>query len=300
MQPDSQTTQLQLLQWSSKCSFVLGEFFDLCKPFLLGEPQVNSKLQFVLAQLGISCHLTSESVFLLIGNVKLWDSDILIRAVIEGTFKYLFLCTGNENEQEIKLQEYWDDLPEVNRMKRHLRVREFLSKVENSEADEWRPLRDMLLSSDELSDLQNRYPRKIRQQIEQKWSFNEIAQTLSRPEVDPGGYDAMKSMNYSYGMASHMVHQDADAISIIWDRNHREPDRLASVELAHGARGLSDLITMAMVRSVATFRLHRKDIEPIKELMASHENFLKEMNKSHEIWFVIEYKKYGNDTTNSI
>ena len=104
----------------------------------------------------------------------------------------------------------------------------------------------------------------------------------------------MKSMNFSYGMASHMVHQDADAISIIWDRNQREPDRLAAVELAHGARGLSDLIAMAKARSVATFRLHEKDIKPVKELSTSHETFLNEMNMAHKIWFDVEYKKYGN------
>ncbi len=298
MKPDTQSTQLQLIQWSSKCSFALGEYFDLCKPFLLGEPKIDPKLQFVLSQLGISCHLTSESVFLLISNVKLWDSDILIRAVIEGTFKYLFLCVGNENEREIKLREYWDDLPEINRIKRHLRIQEFLAKVdgsgENSGADEWKPLRDMLLNLDELNDLQSRYPRKSRQQIEQKWAFNEIAQTIAKPEIDPGGYQAMKSMNFSYGMASHMVHQDADAISIIWDRNRREPERLASIELAHGARGLSDLISMAMARSIATFRLHGNDIKPVKELFASHESFLSEMNTAHKTWFDIEYKKYGN------
>lgn len=285
------------MQWSSKCSFALGEYFDLCKPYLLGEPKIDPKLQFVLSQLGISCQLTSESVFILIGNVKLWDSDILIRAVIEGTFKYLFLCIGNENEQKVKLQEYWEDIPEINRIKRHLRVQEFLSKSDafegNSQADEWKPLRDMLLDSTELNELQNRYPRKIRQQIEQRWAFNEIAQFLAKPENDPGGYAAMKSMNYSYGMASHMVHQDADAIGIIWERKQREPERLAAVELAHGARGLSDLLTMAKARSVAIFRLHGKDLESIKELSTSHDNFLSEMETAHQIWFDIEYKKYG-------
>ena len=54
--------------------------------------------------------------------MKLWDSDILIRAVIEGTFKYLFLCVGKESEQQIKLQEYWEVIPEINRIKRHLKV----------------------------------------------------------------------------------------------------------------------------------------------------------------------------------
>jgi hypothetical protein len=291
MNPNLHPTQHQLIQWSSKCSFALGEYFDLCKPFLSESPQISPKLQFVLSQLAISCYLTSESVFLLISNVKLWDSDILIRAVLEGTFKYLFLCIGNENEREIKLDEYWNKLPEINRIKNHKRIQEFLSKVENSDADEWKPLRDMLLNLDELNDLQNRYPGIVRKQIEQKWAFNEIGQTLSRPDVEAGGYGALKSMNFSYGMASHLVHQDADAIGIIWDRNQREPERLESIQLAHGARGLSDLVSMAMARTIATFRLHGKDIQPIKELSASHDAFFNDLQTARQVWFNIEYKE---------
>lgn len=284
------TTQLQLLKWSSKCSFALGEYFDLCKPFLFEDPKIDAKLQFVLSQLAISCHLTSESVFLLIGKVKLWDSDVLIRSVIEGTFKYLFLCVGNADEQQIKLREYWDDLPEINRIKRHLRVKDFLSVMGDPAGDEWKPLRDLLLDPDELNDLQSRYPRKLRQQIEQKWSFNEIAQNLSKLSTVADEFSALKNMNYSYGMASHMVHQDAVAVSIMWDRNQRSPERYESVQLAHGARGLSDLIVMAMVRAFATYRVHKKDVKPVLDLYASHEKFLEEMHIAYKLWFEIEYK----------
>jgi hypothetical protein len=284
MIPNSNPTQLQLVRWSSQCSFALGDYFDLCKPLLLGQPRIAPKLQFVLSQLGISCHLSSESAFLLIGNVKLWDADILIRAVMEGTFKFLFLCVGDQNEREEKLYEYWDVLPEVNRIKSHLRIVDFLSKIVNSNDIEWKPLRDLLLGTDELEDLQNRYPRKFRHEIEQKWSFNEIARTLTRPEIDPGGYDAMKSMDFSYGMASHLVHQDANAISIIWDRNQREPERLESVQLAHGSRGLHDLITMAMARAVATFRLHGEDVKAVKDVWASHESFRRELDMTYQAW----------------
>lgn len=284
-------TQAQLIEWSSKCSFVLGEYFDLCKPFFFGEPRIDPKLQFVLQQLGNSCHLTSESVFLLISNVKLWDSDILIRAVIEGTFKYLFLCVGSQEERETKLNEYWEDLPEINRIKRHLRVEEFLAKVEKSNLEEWKPLQDMLLDSDELSDLQNRYPRKMRQQIEQKWAFNEIAQTLSKIDVAFGDYRAMKSMNFSYGMASHLVHQDADAISIIWDRYQRENERFEAIQIAHGARGLRDLITMASLRAFAVFRLHEEDIKAVQDVSLSYNSFLEEMDSAYQNWFNVEYKE---------
>lgn len=282
-------TQVKLIQWASRCSFAIGDYFDLCKPFLFENPRIDPKLQFVLSQLAISCHLTSESAFLLIGNVKLWDTDILIRAVVEGTFKFAFLCSGTESERPVRLRQYWDDLPETTRLKRHQRVEEFLTKVENPDADEWKPLKDSLLEPEELEALRAKYPRKVRQQLEQKWSFNEIAQALSKPDIGPPGFEAVKSMAFSYGMASHLVHQDADAISIIWDRNQREPDRFESIQEAHAARGISDLIIMAMIRALMTFKVHNEDAKPVNDLFRSHQELLNDIRKSEEEWRAIEY-----------
>jgi len=75
----------------------------------------------VIAQLQISCHLTSESTLLLILNCKIWDADILLRSVLEGTFKLIFLLKGSNEEQISKAKEYWELLPDIMRLRRHLR-----------------------------------------------------------------------------------------------------------------------------------------------------------------------------------
>lgn len=112
----------KFIVWASKGSKAVDEFLDLTSPFLLEQPQIEPQLQWVLKQLAISCSQTSESALLLISYEHLWDAEILVRSVIEGTLKYAFLCVGSENELLEKVQEYWEDLPEITRMKRHGRV----------------------------------------------------------------------------------------------------------------------------------------------------------------------------------
>lgn len=279
--------QGSLLAWASRCSFSIGSYFDLCKPFFIDTPRIDPKLQFVLYQLATSCHLTSESALILISSKRLWDAEVLVRAVIEGTFKFIFLCVGDEEERKNKVKEYWDDLPEVTRIKRHQRLEEFLSKVDDQNADEWKPFRDLLIPSAELDLLKTKYPRKTRQQLEQKWSFNEIAGALSK--VDIAGFENLKSMSFSYGMASHLVHQDADAIGIIWDRHRREDDRRASVEVAHGARELSDIVSMAMFRTLMLFKLDKLKTDPVHELLRSHQALMDELSEVQGVWHRIEY-----------
>ena len=91
-------------------------------------------------------------------------------------------------------------------------------------------------------------------------------------------------------MASHLVHQDADGIGIIWDRRNREQERRESLELAHGVREISDLLIMAMLRSLSTFKAHGADTKPVIDLLNSHEEFLSEMETAITTWLDIEYK----------
>ncbi|OHB52350.1 MAG: hypothetical protein A2Y12_19490 [Planctomycetes bacterium GWF2_42_9] len=121
MAEDIQTHQY-FKSWAVQASNCLGDTYDVCKPFLDKDSQcLNPLVRFVIAQLQISCHLTSESTLLLILNCKIWDADILLRSVLEGTFKLIFLLKGSNEEQISKAKEYWELLPDIMRLRRHLR-----------------------------------------------------------------------------------------------------------------------------------------------------------------------------------
>lgn len=277
----------KFIVWASKGSKAIDEFLDLTSPFLLEQPQIDPQLQWVLKQLAISCSQTSESALLLISYEHLWDAEILVRSVIEGTLKYAFLCVGSGTELLEKVQEYWEDLPEITRMKRHGRVQAFFDEVDNPDAEAWRSVRDLLMQPDELNALRSQYPRGRRQQLEQKWSFSEIIRSLSNAGVP--GLEAMHTLAYGYGMASHLVHQDADAMGIIWDRRQREDERRIPLEIAHAARLISDLIVMAMLRATMTYKLHNQETKPAQDLYQAYQVIQDELSEAITQWGNVEY-----------
>lgn len=275
--------------WVSGCSKAVDEFLNLTAPFLLLEPEINPQLQWVLKQLAISCNQTSESALLLISYERLWDAEVLVRSVLEGTLKYAFLCIGSDAERDEKVKEYWEDLPEITRMKRHRRASEILDMVDNPSAVEWRSLKDLLVDSAELDSLRVKYPRSLRQKLEQKWSFNEIIRELQNSGV--AGFEMLVGLTYTYGISSHIIHQDGDAIGIIWDRRRREIERRTAIELAHGAREISDLLSMAFFRALVTYKMHNTDTKPVIALYDSYQGLHKELNSAIKEWGRIEYKQ---------
>ena len=63
-------------------------------------------VRFVAAQLFIDCHLSSESVLLLLCAEKEWNADLLVRSVLEGSLKLTYMLRGSQEEAAIKVREY--------------------------------------------------------------------------------------------------------------------------------------------------------------------------------------------------
>ncbi len=278
--------QTKLAKWGKRSKLALGEYFNICKPYFSENSQTENELHWVVTQLAISCHLTSESSLILIGHNRLWEAEILIRSTLEGTLKLIYICMGDEDEQEIRKNEYWDDLPRIKALKRHQHLSAFLSQVDNPSSDIWEPLKRLLLEQEDIDEVNSAYPFKLRQQLQQKWSFGEIVKTLSTS--DTVKFDSLMGLYFVYGMGSHLIHQDADAVGLIWERNQREQWRREALELAHGAREISDLLTLAMIQTLMVFKLHQADPAPIAEVFQSHQEFRNELQKVHTQWWQIE------------
>lgn len=274
-----------LVEWVDFCNSAIDDYLDLTSPMLLEAPKIDPEMQWVLRQLAIGCNLASISALTLIANVQLWSSEILLRAVFEGTFKYTFLCLGDETERRTKTDEFLNQLPEMAKIKEQQRLRDLFSSVDDPSADDWNILRQVLIDDEELNSLRVKYPREMRKKLDHKWSFIEIAKKLSNPDVGIPEFDPInKLLVYSYGIASHLIHQDGDAIKLIWDRNQKTQEFRKVTELAHAARQLNDLLIMANFRTVMTFKLYQKDSKPVIDLFEAHRPFLSLMMQVRQEW----------------
>ena len=279
--------QIKLLKWAALSNQLIGNLFDECsKRFAPLSFKSDQECQ-VLWQLNASCHATSESSLILVRNARLWDADVLVRSVVEGTLKFVFLTFGSDSERSEKLVEFDNDFAAIGQIKRHQRLKDLLSVVENPDADEWRPFRNLLLSEERHEELQKRYPKALRQKLNHKWSFAEIS--LALRNSGETRYERFGHMLYNYGMSSHIAHQDIDGIGMVWDRNKREENRRTAVELAHGARLAGDVAIMSFLRSDALFKLWNADKRDLKPFAEQLNSLFEETSAAAKEFHSVEY-----------
>jgi hypothetical protein len=272
---------------AGKASHILHEYFTLTsKYFDIKHPSISEYQRAVLKQLPITCHTTSESVLILVANMRLWDTEMLIRSIIEGTFKFLFLSYGTDVEREKKINEFWVELPAINNIKRSNRAKDLLESVEagklESDFINSNFIEDVKLDEETVSRLLEKYPRKYRKELEHKWSFSEIIKELTKN-------DLLKGLNgtfHNYGIGSHIIHQDADAATLIYDRNSRDDIRREALELSHGCREIGDILAYAAYRHNIYRMLYREEYS--LPFIESHLNLLPELNSFHKQFHEIE------------
>lgn len=273
--------------WASIANEILRELF-LATGKRFNEqnfPDPNEGL--ALWQLQLSCHTTTESTLLLVRSGRLWDADVLVRSAMEGSFKFAFLLVGDEQERREKLNEFNVVLFELARVKQHTRLEEMLKVLKEPGSAEWRPFRDLVMKPEEVDAIRAKYPRAMRQAVEQRWSFGEICAALRRSKSP--GLSNLAHMMFSYGMCSHIAHQDSMGTAIIWDRIMRSDERRAATELAHGARLVSDVCAYAQLRTFMLLRRCGEDPAMIKPFVDKLNALEKEMRRAHVRFDEIEY-----------
>jgi hypothetical protein len=285
--------QLTLNNISNRASFLLRESLDISTP--LYKSNVPELVQFVVSNLFTTCYSTSESALILICRHRLWDAHILYRSLLEGTVKLMFIAHGSEQEVLNKCHEFWHTIPEMKLISRHKKALDSLSvKKDSSDTDMQKPMENITLTQEYLAELENKYPKKIRKQLEQKWSFSEIVRTLS-VSGEPA-YETLISAYHDYAIGSHLAHMDGDAIGVIWDRNKRTQERRIALELAHSVRMTTAILSYAAIRAEVYYKLYKLDATPMHNLKRKTIILTQEVEEHYKNWIKIEYNENGNIT----
>jgi hypothetical protein len=274
--------------WAGLASHFIGECYDLAKPHLDSDYNgLSKKAQFVAGQLFTDCHLTSESVLILIHHFKAWDADLICRSVVEGSLKYVFMLKGTNSEIETKVNEYWDVLPSLALVRRSDRLKLFFETVSNPDGTEWQALREMLLDPSEAERLRSLIPKRERQRLEVKWSFSGITRHFVN-SADAADRQ-LASSAHNYGMSSHLIHKDGDGIGMAWDRRNRDDRRRAAATLGHTSRIVSDVCSYAMLRLFTLLGVCGGDNHSITELQAEYRLLFDQLSKANAHFNEVEY-----------
>jgi hypothetical protein len=239
-----------------------------------------------LMVLSTACLGSTGSVLHLVDAVRLWDGELVMRSVVEGSVKFGYLLES-ERTFIVRCIEYHDALPAITRLRRHTRAAEALKALEQVDDEGVRPLRDLLLSDDELAEINAAYPRETRRKIEQRWGFTALVEAVSKRGRVFG--PTARSWLHTYSTASELQHMTFEGASMPLERDRRPNHRRAAIELAHAARLIDDCFHLTFLRVFAIFRFLRRDPRPLFEVELRQGPFLAELAEARREWEQVEY-----------
>lgn len=272
---------------ASQSSHFIGQCHDLVSSFISKEdPEPDKDVQSVCAQLYIDCQLTSESALVLVQVGKEWDAEILIRAVLEGTVKFLYIFHGERSKIIRRVSEYLDILPDFGAIRRHDKASLFLSEVADPDSLTWKPFHDLLLPDQIIEQKRHGMNRTLRKKLEQDWSFTEMLKSFS----DDDRLRKLRShLLHGYGLSSHLIHKDGDGVGMVWERRQRSPQRQEAIATSHACRILSDVCSYAQLRTEQLLIFKGKNTSPIWELREKYSDLFSLLAKGNDQFVSTEY-----------
>jgi len=184
----------------------------------------------------------SQAVSFLISYEYSWDAEIILRSFYETAAKILFICFADEGEKSDLVDEFWNGLGPINdrRTARKAAFAEQAFEKGSVSASIFTMLQD-----GRVFDLETEGSKSERKRLEKKWSFSEIIDTLDRRAVEGKPLKGIETLSHMYGMASHLIHADKNAMDLMHDRATRETEERKVLEASHLARIMSDQVSLS-------------------------------------------------------
>jgi len=278
--------EAQQRAWAEETLFLLRELLPLMSP--VGRYQHRAKEHaHTIGALASACARSSESVVLLCAYGQLWDAEVVSRSVCEGTLKFMYLLQAVDTFEQ-RHDEYAKDLFHVGLLKDHKKAEELLAAVPDPDARYWRPIRERLLSPDELLDIESRFDKQARRSLDTKWGVSGLIGNLTR-SGDPA-FSNISGFSHGYSMSSHVMHADSIGTSIALERDLRSPERLQTLHLSHLVGLLSSQVEYLYMRLMIGYRFAG---HPLDELVSAKVKILALEDKfgtAYEDWLNCEYK----------
>jgi hypothetical protein len=245
-----------------------------------------------IGELASATARTSESALLLCAYGQLWDAEMLVRSVLEGTLKFSYLLQSPD-AFAVRHHEYTQDLFEIGLLKDHQRAASLLAATSIPDAPDWQPIRDRLLPDAERERISQSLPSAVRRELERRWGFTGLVGELERSD-DPL-FAGVGGTAFAYAMASHIQHVDSIGSSIPLERDLREANRRESLQLAHHGRLVSDPLRFMFLRLAVGYRFIGADVSPLQEVKAAIDRQAEQFQQTYQEWINVEYPQEASD-----
>jgi hypothetical protein len=269
--------------WAHECDAALHQMLPLHARLrdLSGPPRHIG----AVGALSSACCMSTESALYLVQGQRLWDAETVVRSVMEGTLKFVYLLESPQTFT-VRCIEYSDALPAIAALKWHAKALAALNCNDKPDAEKYRPFRELLLSDEEAERIKAAYPRRIRMQIEERWGFTSLLNSLSK--LNGGLGPAGNGLMHSYSTASHLQHMSYEGTQMPHERDFREERRRIAIHSAHAARLVSDCFWFAVLRVGAIHRFFN-DKKVVPGIVTRNEKWVRELSEAQKSWHEVEY-----------
>ena len=233
--------------------------------------------QDVTVPLFTTLHSTSESILILLLNQSIFDADVLLRTVMEGTIKYCYLMAGTINERKEKYIEYKIQLVDIAKISDHKKAIEAVEILREFSSNNTKPFECDILPDDKLLELKKQYPKKEQDKLKQKWSYQALLRSLAKINRV---YEAQLGTLATYSLMSHFCHYDWTGVS---SRNAQiiesgNPDAII-FDIMHSIRIISNVLSMELLRTMEYMNGNEANLPEIAALCMEGFKFVSELDE---------------------
>lgn len=235
-----------------------------------------SEEQRVTVPLFTALHSTSESILILLLNQALFDADILLRSVMEGTLKYCYLMNGTDSEKNEKYNEYRFTLSEIDRLTDHKKAKDAIEILKAFSQNNLMPFEIMILSDEEESELSSKYSSSKKNELSRKWSYQSLLKALAEDHEE---YKSELGTLSTYATISHNCHFDWTGVSARDAEITSSPDGTNEYyDYIHALRILSNVLSLYLFRVIEYMRGNKYSSQQLIEKCTSGFNLASQLD----------------------
>ncbi|KPD14759.1 hypothetical protein ADM96_37510 [Burkholderia sp. ST111] len=272
-------------EWSEAALALLRDLLPLMSP-VLQHSGWNEEECETLVTLSSASSRSSESVLLLTAYGQLWDAELVVRSVIEGSLKFAYLLQRVETFKS-RHAEYAEDLVDISFLKDHQKATQLLGAVGNPIDKEWAPIRDMLLPDAEREAITMRFPKAARQRLESIWGFAGLIAALAYS--GDKAFSSFTGFAHGYSISSHILHADYVGVALPMERDRRPTQRQESVHLTHVTRLISDVLACLRLRLMIGYRFIGHDTTVLADVAQRIGELSARFEPTRDQWLDLEY-----------
>lgn len=220
-------------------------------------------------------HSYSESILILLQNGGIFEADILLRCTMEGTVKYCYLMTGTDEQRREKLSEYKEILPEFDKLHDHQKAKDAIEILREFSNNNTKPFETMIISNEEAEQIRNKYSKREKTDLKQKWSYQSLLKELAKNAVE---YKAQLGSLSTYATTSHYCHLDYTGLIDLNDQIRSSAREDDAFDYAHSLRIIANILSFYLFRVLEYMRCNNYYPTNIRDLCMDVAEFEKSIN----------------------